>query len=171
MACQHPCGHALHNYFPTSPSRPRHGHQPTQPPSLLTAARGNTHIFSHSLAAEPRTPLSTTSLSSPFSYPASPGGALTGTSPMASRNASPFNTTYNPQQWEPLSVGPLNNVRLLGGNRRQGAQVPRPAPHHVGPDGTVLLPLSKSLPDTKLTYLIQSLFHPHLHHTLLDEMR
>ena len=82
----------------------RRGH-PGQPPSLLTTSLNNNaqHLgLGHGLHAQ--TPLSTTSLSSPFSgsqshYTASPGGASRGNSPMAVRSATGFSGTYNPQQW------------------------------------------------------------------------
>ncbi|PYI06463.1 hypothetical protein BO78DRAFT_397191 [Aspergillus sclerotiicarbonarius CBS 121057] len=91
-----------------SPSRREHA---VQPPPLTTTLSG--HQFQGlglALGAGyTGTPLSSTSLSSPFTQGspavASPGGAAIGSSPMASRQ---YNVPYNPQDWGPVGNGSLN---------------------------------------------------------------
>ncbi|KAL4882030.1 hypothetical protein BJY04DRAFT_217724 [Aspergillus karnatakaensis] len=98
------------NGWPTPRSQPSPGRREhaTQPPPLTTAF--NNHQFQGLGVGLGQgyvsTPLSTTSLSSPFTHsPAvnSPAGAL-GSSPMASRQ---YNAPYNPQDWGPVSNGPM----------------------------------------------------------------
>ena len=114
----------------------RRRQHPGQPPSLRTTSLG--YARNAGVAAPPATPLSTTSLSSPFSanpqsaYPASPGGAMRGVSPM---NFRTLNAAYNPQQW-----GPVNNAShsSLAAEHRQNThstRAPLLAPRLVGPDG------------------------------------
>ena len=117
------------------PLSPRRRHPVGPPPSLLTTSLGNARISSHGRGASVQTPASTTSLSSPFSYPSSPGGAMRGTSPMAARNSAGFNAAYNPQDWEPLSIGLPNNTRPTAASSRQPSRTSRLAPRPVGPDG------------------------------------
>ncbi|GLA18292.1 hypothetical protein AnigIFM62618_005447 [Aspergillus niger] len=92
-----------------SPSRREHA---VQPPPLTTSLGG--HQFQGLGLAlgsgYSSTPLSSTSLSSPFTQgqsPAvgSPGGAAIGSSPMASRQ---YNVPYNPQDWGPVGSGSMN---------------------------------------------------------------
>ncbi|KAI9852151.1 MAG: hypothetical protein M1830_006817, partial [Pleopsidium flavum] len=88
----------------TTDSAPRTRRHAVQPPMLTTTLSGP-HNDGVGLGLTAQTPISTTSLSSPFSqynpsiYTASPGGASRTTSPMASRNSAIFNVPYNPQQW------------------------------------------------------------------------
>ena len=123
-----------------SPRRRQHA---IQPPALLTTALPAVQHYGLGLGLNGQTPVSTTSLSSPFSvhqsspYPASPGGALRGSSPMAARTAT-FNSPYNPQQWGPLSGHSQNPVSVLATSSRQPRQTPRVAPmaeQPRGPDG------------------------------------
>ncbi|KAL4976642.1 hypothetical protein BDW66DRAFT_150803 [Aspergillus desertorum] len=82
-----------------------------QPPPLTTSF--NTHQFQGQGlgvglgAGYLSTPLSTTSLSSPFTQsPAvNSAGTALGSSPMASRQ---YNAPYNPQDWGPVNNGPMN---------------------------------------------------------------
>ena len=123
--------------LPTSPRRRQHA---GPPPTLLTTTLGNAHISSHGGGAGPHTPISTTSLSSPFSlhqaspYPASPA-TLNGNSPMALRTPSTFNTAYNPQQWGAMSSNVPSSSRSTATATRSSGQSSRLAPHAVGPDG------------------------------------
>ena len=130
------------------PLSPRRRHPVGHPPSLLTTSLGNARISSHGRGASVQTPASTTSLSSPFSYPSSPGGAMRGTSPMAPRNPAGFNAAYNPQDWEPLSSGPSNTTRPTGASSRQSSRTSRLAPRPVGPDG---MQTALKAPDIGLT--------------------
>lgn len=86
-----------------SPGRREHA---VQPPPLTTALNG--HQFQGLGVGLGQgyapTPISSTSLSSPFIQQspcvASPGGAAMGPSSMASR---PYNVPYNPRDWGPMS--------------------------------------------------------------------
>lgn len=85
-----------------SPGRREHA---VQPPPLTTALSG--HQFQGlGVGLNPGyTPISSTSLSSPFIQGqspcvASPGSGAVGPSPMASR---PYNVPYNPRDWGPMS--------------------------------------------------------------------
>ncbi len=121
--------------LPVSPRR----RQPIgPPPSLLTTTLGNAHISNHGLVANVQTPSSTTSLSSPFSCPASPSGATRGTSPMALGASAGFSRAYNPQQWSRLSTSSAQSTRPTVSASRQSSQVSQLAPRAVGPDGTVV---------------------------------
>ncbi|PYH93005.1 hypothetical protein BO71DRAFT_484964 [Aspergillus ellipticus CBS 707.79] len=93
-----------------SPSRREHA---VQPPPLTTALSGpQFQGLGLALGAGySSTPLSTTSLSSPFTQGhspavASPGGAAIGSSPMASRQYSSM--PYNPQDWGPVGNRSIN---------------------------------------------------------------
>ncbi|KAL2798419.1 hypothetical protein BJX66DRAFT_295560 [Aspergillus keveii] len=87
-----------------------------QPPPLTTAFNNNPQFQGLGVglgANYASTPLSTTSLSSPFTQsPAvnSATGAAPGSSPMAARQYNvPYNNVpYNPQDWGPLNNGPMN---------------------------------------------------------------
>ncbi|KAL4990609.1 hypothetical protein BDW68DRAFT_154063 [Aspergillus falconensis] len=99
--------------WPTPRSQPSPGRREyaMQPPPLTTSF--NTHQFQGQGlgvglgAGYLSTPLSTTSLSSPFTQsPAvNSAGAALGSSPMASRQ---YNAPYNPQDWGPVNNGPMN---------------------------------------------------------------
>ena len=81
-----------------------------QPPLLTTALAGSQF---HPV----NTPLSTTSLSSPFTqshspYVASPanGRSASSSSSMASRHNASYSVPYNPQDWGPMSNVPPNQA-------------------------------------------------------------
>ena len=124
------------------PAPPRRRQNPNQPPNLLTTSLGNARNAGLGLGRVVQTPISSTTLSSPFSAypqstnPQSPGGAMRGASPMASRSASAFSAHYNPQQW-----GAVNNFSStslsMAGEHRQTSHL---APHPVGPDEPVASP-------------------------------
>lgn len=122
-----------------SPRRRQHA---VQPPSLLTSTLGNAHISSHGVGPNSQTPISTTSLSSPFSvhqaspYPSSPASTLRGSSPMALRSSSSFAAAYNPQQWGAMnSNGPSNSRSATATTTAQSGHGSRLAHGPVGPDG------------------------------------
>ena len=122
------------------PPRRRHA---LQPPSLLTTTLENAHNLGLGIAGQ--TPVSATSLSSPFStsptspYPASPTGAMRGASPMVLRAPSAFNTAYNPQQWGPVSSGssstPISTSRPVSIRQPNQSRAVVLAPRPLGPDG------------------------------------
>lgn len=88
-----------------SPSRREYA---VQPPRLATALSGHQLQGLGVGAGYASTPLSTTSLSSPFTQGQSPRvpspGNLAGSSPMASRQSS-YNVPYNPRDWGPVTGG------------------------------------------------------------------
>ncbi|MCJ1397847.1 hypothetical protein MMC11_001043 [Xylographa trunciseda] len=142
MSGLYPFGLSAEQGVVASPRRQR----PGQPPSLLTTSLTNAQTLGHGLPLGGQTPLSTTSLSTPFSahssspYPMSPGGASRGSSPMALRSAAGFSAPYNPQQWGRLSStdsspstssGLTVNVHARHLPTRTTTFAPRP----VGPDG------------------------------------
>ncbi|KAB8239345.1 uncharacterized protein BDW43DRAFT_1717 [Aspergillus alliaceus] len=112
-----------------SPSRREHA---LQPPPLTTALSGpQFHGLGVALGASySSTPLSTTSLSSPFTQSQSPaattpGGIGVGSSSMASRQ---YNVPYNPQDWGPVGgsgqsayVQPNNMLRIIPQARQAGS--------------------------------------------------
>lgn len=128
-----PSGRAHHVRIESAISPRRRDHVP-QPPSLTTSLTG-LPLQGGGLFGAMSTP--TTSLSSPFSqvnpspytpYTSSPGGALRGTSPMASRQSSGYTSAYNPQEWVPVARSPqvgaasLSHVQQQGGHTRQQQQ-------------------------------------------------
>lgn len=129
--------------LPTSPRRRRHV---AQPPTLLTTTLGNAHISSHAGRANPQTPISTTSLSSPFSvhqalpysaspYPSSPSSAMRGSSPMVPQATSSINAAYNPQQWGAMNSNCSSSSRTAAATTGYSGHGSRLAPRLVGPDG------------------------------------
>lgn len=130
-------GQNQHGAVLPSPRRRPHA---LQPPSLLTTTLGNAHATSHGVGAS-HTPVSTTSLSSPFSlhqaspYPGSPGGARRGTSPMAVSATRSYSAAYNPQQWGPVSSNGSPSSRNTIASTRQTSHGSTLAPRLVGPDG------------------------------------
>lgn len=114
-----------------------------QPPSLLTTTLENAHSLGLGMAAH--TPISATSLSSPFSsahqpspYQASPPGAMRGTSPVVHRMPATLNMAYNPQQWGPVNSGATPSSSSRPTSMRQASQsrrAPVLAARPVGPDG------------------------------------
>ncbi|ERF74222.1 hypothetical protein EPUS_03412 [Endocarpon pusillum Z07020] len=128
-----PSGRAHHVRI-ESPISPRRRDHVPQPPSLTTSLSG-LQLQGGGLFGAMSTP--TTSLSSPFSqvnpspytpYTSSPGGALRGTSPMASRQSGGYTSAYNPQEWVPVVRSPqvgaasLSHVQQQGGHTRQQQQ-------------------------------------------------
>ena len=129
------------------PLTPRRRQHVVQPPNLLTTSLGNARNAGLGTGGYAQTPISTTSLSSPFSAsaypqspnPASPGSAMRGTSPMTFRSHPSFNATYNPQQWGSLShETPVSSTRPAGS---QLSRTPVLAPRPVGPEGWANLTL------------------------------
>ncbi|KAB8074095.1 hypothetical protein BDV29DRAFT_174170 [Aspergillus leporis] len=136
-----PTPHASTSNQP-SPSRREHA---LQPPPLTTALNGHQY---HGLGVAlgpsySSTPLSTTSLSSPFTQSQSPathtpGGTVAGPSSMASRQ---YNVPYNPQDWGPVrgsgqSTYPQTNnmLRIVPQSRQAGSHTemsvsPPPPPY------------------------------------------
>ena len=127
------------------PASPRRRGHPAQPPSLLTTSLNNSAQnlgLGHGLHAQ--TPLSTTSLSSPFSgpqshYTASPGGASRGNSPMAVRSATGFSGSYNPQQWGRSGYENTNSFSTAAAlqSHQSSIRTTTFAPRLQGPDGTI----------------------------------
>lgn len=127
------------------PLPPRRRQHVIQPPNLLTTTLGNAH--NGGVGLNNHTPISSISLSSPFSaypsspYPASPAGAMRGTSPMVHRAPSSFNAAYNPQQWGPVNNGSnasSNAASRTAGTRPLSQAITRVAvlaARPVGPDG------------------------------------
>lgn len=152
---QYPYARSPEQDGPSPPQRRQHA---LQPPSLLTTTLGNAHNLGLGIAGH--TPVSATSLSSPFStyqtspYPGSPTGAMRGASPMVHRPPSAFNTAYNPQQWGPVRSGsspapnsssrPASIIRQPNQSTRVAVLAPRP----VGPDGKANDPRRKEIPLT-----------------------
>lgn len=122
---------------------PRRRQHAVQPPTLLTSTLENAHNASWGTGI--LTPLSTTSLSSPFSihqpspYPLSPAGAMRGTSPSLHQAPAAFSAPYNPQQWGPLSGTSTSSSpasRPLGMRQANSStRVAMLAARPVGPDG------------------------------------
>lgn len=117
-----------------SPSRREYA---VQPPPLTTALSG--HQFQGLGVAVgagyASTPLSTTSLSSPFTQGLSPRvpspGSAVGSSPMASRQPS-YNVPYNPRDWGPVNGGQPAYPHINNNLLRVVPHQPQPG-HHSGP--------------------------------------
>ncbi|KAK2762066.1 hypothetical protein FQN54_001073 [Arachnomyces sp. PD_36] len=121
---------------------PRRRENVAQPPMLMTSLSGAQYqglgLALSSPAGYTATPLSTTTLSSPFSlsqaqsqYHPSPGAAVRGTSPMAGRHSGGYNAPYNPQEWGPVGVpspnvapAPANNYTHSSSNVARQTQGP-----------------------------------------------
>ena len=127
----------------TSPRRRQHT---AQPPNLLTTSLGQARNNGLGIVGTSQTPLSVTTLSTPFSaypqspysaVPPSPGAVMRGASPMALRSQSGFSAAYNPQQWGPVSHTSPNSTSIVGEHRHDGrsSRVVALAPRPVGPDG------------------------------------
>lgn len=122
---------------------PRRRQTPNQPPNLLTTSLGNARNGGLGLGAVVQTPVSSTTLSSPFSaYPQSPHPqpsreTMRGASPMASRSASGFGGHYNPQQWGAVNSVSPNSMSMAGEHRQisHSSRTAHLAPRPVGPDG------------------------------------
>lgn len=120
---------------------PRRRQTPNQPLNLTTSL-GNARNAGLGIGGMVQTPISGTTLSSPFSaypqtsYPQSPGGTMRGgASPMASRSGSGFSGHYNPQQWGAVNNVSPNSMSMAGEHRQtsQSSRTAHLAP--VGPDG------------------------------------
>lgn len=132
---------------------PRRRQRAIQPPSLLTTSLNNAQSFGLGLGAYTQTPISSTTLSTPFSahpssaYPASPGGAARGTSPMALRSAVGTGGPYNPQQWGRISSEsspvPATGSISVATQRFQSTTVTTLATQPTGPDGKFHYPLEE----------------------------
>lgn len=101
-----------------------------QPPAITTSLSGLQH---QGLGLVLSTPLSTTSLSSPFSqsqsYVSSPGGAVRGSSPMALRLTSPsYTVPYNPQEWGPAGRSSPHMGPVLYPQANNGLRPPQHIP-------------------------------------------
>lgn len=126
-----------------------------QPPTLLTTSFGAHPLSAGDTSASAGylpTPLSTSSLSSPFTqnlpglYTASPSAAARGSSPMSNRLPSAFNTPYNPQEW--ASVGRSSPQLGSSGQTSQHGQRPNQhVPHRLrhSTDGSLCPLMSASL--------------------------
>ena len=138
MSVPYPDAPASAQEGPLSPRRRQHA---VQPPILLTTSLGNARNIGLGLGGSIQTPLSTTSLSSPFStyqaspYPASPSGAMRGISPMATRTPAAYNAPYNPQQWGNANTPSSSATTPLSSRQRQATRVESLAARPVGPDG------------------------------------
>ena len=146
-----------HNYAVSASSgiapSPRRRQHAVQPPNLLTTSLGNARA-GLGIGAISQTPISATSLSSPFAasayplstIPTSPGGAMRGTSPMTFRSQSGFSSSYNPQQWGPVGneTPGVSTTRLTRG---QSSRTTVFAPQPVGPDGRELTTIQSTLTD------------------------
>ena len=126
---------------PTSPTTAIHRRLALQPPNLLTTSLDNArHLGQATLTPHGavQTPVSTTSLSTPFSlnvtqspYPQSPGTAMRGASPLTHRSGP--SVPYNPQQW-----GPLSDASPQSASTQVQQRYMHLAPRPVGPDGKKL---------------------------------
>ena len=138
--------------FPAlSPLRRQHV---AQPPTLLTTSLNNAHSLGHGLGMTGgQTPMSTTSLSSPFSlhnpssFQASPVGAATTAMPTSS--PATYTGAYNPQQWGRIrrdgmaDAGATSALSPL--HARQSSRNVQYAPRLRGPDGTAKTCLTRFL--------------------------
>lgn len=102
----------------SSPNRREHA---VQPP-LLTTALGGPQFNPSS------TPLSSTSLSSPFTqghspYVASPINARS--APSSSRQPTAYNVPYNPQDWAPVGVNAAQALYSQSSNQHRVSSQPR----------------------------------------------
>ncbi len=138
MSVPYPYAPASAQEGPSSPRRRQHA---IQPPNLLTASLGNARHTGLGVGGSTQTPLSATSLSSPFSvyqpspYPASPGGAMRGNSPMATRTLAAYNAPYNPQRWGTTNPSSSSTSTASGTRQRQTTRIESLAARPVGPDG------------------------------------
>lgn len=122
---------------------PRRRNQAPQPPALTTSLSG-LQLQGSGLLSATATP--STSLSSPFSlanpspytvYTPSPGGALRGSSPMASRQSGGYTAAYNPQEWGPVAgspqvgAGPFPPVHQHGRHIRSQQSTAGPFSFHL----------------------------------------
>ncbi|KAI4140747.1 MAG: hypothetical protein LQ340_007805, partial [Diploschistes diacapsis] len=144
-----------------SPLRRQHA---VQPPTLLTSSPNNARGHGHGLGLSGgQTPLSTTSLSSPFShqasspYQVSPAG---GTPAMPASSSAVYAAPYNPRQWGRIAgdgmadVGPTATLSPL--HARQSSGNMQYAPRPRGPDGDARSPSKAVLQLTGETELIAS---------------
>jgi len=166
-----------HNVSPTPATgiatSPRRRQQAIQPPNPLTTSLGNARNAGLGIGGFAQTPVSSTTLSSPFSghpqspYAQSPGGAMRGASPMALRSHGSFGGIYNPQQWGPVGNG--SPISSSAGEHRQAqpSRVVALAPRPVGPDG-------KANPDQRCQHLLTDFqnLSLRLHHPIhLDDIQ
>lgn len=117
-----------------------------EPPTLLTTTFGAVQNHSTRTASGSETPLSATTLSTPFSpYLQSPAYPRSlnprDSSPMATRTQASFNAPYNPQQWGPLSSSTSSPLDAATRSRHpsRSSRFPAFAPRLVGPDGMIIV--------------------------------
>ena len=126
----------LPSRHPTAPAALRRPHA-AQPPNLLITSLDNARQSHLGIGPTGQTPISTTSLSSPFSlqtqsaHPQSFGGNMITATPQTFRPQQTFSTAYNPQEWGPVNTP---GTPTASGSRRQ-ARIQTYAPQPVGPDG------------------------------------
>ncbi|KAL8639533.1 MAG: hypothetical protein Q9228_003448, partial [Teloschistes exilis] len=125
-------------------ARPQHA---GEAPTLLTTTFGAVQNHSTRIASGSETPLSATTLSTPFSpflqssaYPRSLDPR--DSSPMATRTQTSFNAPYNPQQWGPLSNSTSSPLDAATRSRHpsRSSRFPNFAPRLMGPDEPVASP-------------------------------
>lgn len=118
-----------------SPTSPRRRDHVPQPPVLNTSL-STLQYPGNGLVNAGLTP--STTLSSPFShanpspfipYTPSPGGALRGTSPMASRQSGGYATAYNPQEWGPVAASPQVGAAPFAQVPQRGGQLQQQRSH------------------------------------------
>ena len=160
---QYPHVSQTHNALPAlSPLRRRHV---AQPPTLLTTSLSNAHSLGHGLGLNGgQTPVSTTSLSSPFSqqnhspYLSSPAAA---TPSMLTSSPAAYAAAYNPQQWGRIPgdrVGDVASSSTLSPlHARQSSRNISYAPRLQGPDGNAESASCKIL---ELTHEIEPMVSP-----------
>ncbi|KAL8778138.1 MAG: hypothetical protein Q9213_007554 [Squamulea squamosa] len=129
---------------PSQPSR-RYG---DQPPTLLNTSFAVPRPYNLAFPSGSQTPLSTTSLSTPFSaFPLSAcslsnSAEVGSSSPMATRSRPNFNAPYNPQHWGPLSSSSSSPLEEATRNRHtsQSNRSAPFAPRLLGPDEPIASP-------------------------------
>lgn len=134
---------------PTAPAALRRPHA-AQPPSLLITALDNTRNPSLGVGSVTQTPLSSTSLSSPFAahsqsaFPHSPAGTMRAALSQNFRSYANVQNSYNPQQWGPMSstaspqsLHPSTSTHRFHTGQTYGSQP-------VGPDGKGISPMRMS---------------------------
>ena len=121
---------------PTAPAALRRPHAGA-PPNLLITTLDNAHNSSLGVGTPGQTPVSSTSLSSPFSahpqsaYPHAQNEVMRAAMSQSLRPQAQFSGTYNPQQWGPMTGASPQTANVV--RRHQHGALLGPQP--VGPDG------------------------------------